>query len=597
MSDPFSIVASAAGLVGFGLKTCTAVTDYLDAIKSRSQEIERAKHEVQTVHHLLTTTKNSTVKISSCHESSKSAVRACLTTCNKEIAALEALIPELQGSTAVGQDSNIWHNIRDQGKKLTYPFRRSKLDRLQAQLAKVTRTLQVALQVAGIDVVVGIENTVMAMHTSTLPSAEASALGLHQKAVLDSKVSLVTQALEKRGFEIPSPLRLDVCLINRVGRLDTLNKEFDLYQPVSMFHQNPLNTPFGANFETLFQLGFRDFEEPASPELSPLLSWLICPVYVLRFEAEIWEVNRINACIWLIDHGANLWGPISEDIPATTAHYLYASLNLLEDRILMTEAARFKAQILTRTLSTQDVRDSCHCRCSPGGCSPFVWFIRSHIDQDLSHLGPIDHGKNTIDQFPLFLWRWKPVVRVEQLRSAIRYLAFEILGIRHTCSHKYTRVDKPSADEIEELMSEDASLLELLEELVEEFDSALQSFITEEDPLGLPFWQTHWSARMTEVFGKLNDYRMDQSELLSAQRLGVMWHDLVGSPEKHQIQQDGSISQSGTGSGVQIDDVSYRESDWSVDVDDERMWRTLESLEDWRSRLDLIMSRAIPGWR
>lgn len=149
MSDPLSTWASVAGLIGLGHKTCNAAMTYLDAIKSRSQEIERAEKEVQTIRHLLSTIENSTDKISSCHESSKSAVTACMATCHREIVALEALVSELQGPTAVGQESRLWNNIRDQGKKLAYPFHRSKLDRLQTQLDKVVRTLQVALQVAG----------------------------------------------------------------------------------------------------------------------------------------------------------------------------------------------------------------------------------------------------------------------------------------------------------------------------------------------------------------------------------------------------------------------------------------------------------------
>lgn len=148
MSDPLSTLASVVGLVGFGKKTCNAVMTYLDAVKSRSQEIERAKKEVQTIRHLLTTIENSTDKISSRHESSKSTVRACMATCHMEIVALEALLFKLQDSTVVGQDSRLWHNIRDQGKKLTYSFHRSKLDRLQTQLHKVIGTLHVALQVA-----------------------------------------------------------------------------------------------------------------------------------------------------------------------------------------------------------------------------------------------------------------------------------------------------------------------------------------------------------------------------------------------------------------------------------------------------------------
>lgn len=320
-----------------------------------------------------------------------------------------------------------------------------------------------------------------------LPAAEASVLGLDQTAVLDCKANLVAQTLEKRGFEIPSPLRLEVCLTNRTGRLDSLNGKFDLYQPMSMFHQNPTNTPFGSNFEVLFQLGFRGFEEPISLALSPLLSWLTCPMYVLRSDIDIWEVNRIEACIWLVNHGANLWDPISTETPATTAHYLYGSMGLFGQQALMTDPAITNSQFLTRTLSTHDVRDNCHCWCSPCGCSPFVWFLRSNTDSGFYLPDAFYHKNHIIDLFPQILWRWKPVLSVEQLRSAVCFLTFEILGIRHTCSHDFTQAGKPTADEIEELTSEDASLLKLLEELVEEFDSELQSVITEEDPLGCLF--------------------------------------------------------------------------------------------------------------
>ena len=98
---------------------------------------------------LLTTMETSIKKISPCHESSSSVVRACMATCNLEIAALEALVTELQGTTAIGQDSRVWSKMKENGKKLTYAFHRPKLDRLQAQLAKVTGTLQMALQVLG----------------------------------------------------------------------------------------------------------------------------------------------------------------------------------------------------------------------------------------------------------------------------------------------------------------------------------------------------------------------------------------------------------------------------------------------------------------
>lgn len=408
-----------------------------------------------------------------------------------------------------------------------------------------------------------------------LPSAEAAALGLYNAAVLDSKASLVIQALERRGFDIPSPLRLDTCLIP--------DHQFDQYQSVSMFHQSPLNSPFG-NLEAIFRFGFRDFDLPL--ETSALLSWFKSSEHIdLRYHDD-WKINNHRACNWLIQHGANLWDPIPRDIyAATTAHYMYDWLRVFEtDTAEMTEATRSSFHQWTKLLSTHDVRDDCHCRCSPGGCSPFVWFLRSHIIMiSFDWYDPSDHKQELIDSFPDFLDQWKPNFTMEQLRSAVRYLTFEVLDIRHTCSHRYHgNVTKLAPDEIEELMSEDSSLTDLLEELVEDFDLKLQSSITEKDPFGLRFWNGHWRQRMEEVTTDLEEDRMGEDELLATQQLGVTWHELEESPEDYQIPRRAA---------------PYRESDWSVEVDEERMWRTLRSLEDWRSRLDLIMSRAIPDWR
>ncbi|KAJ0114452.1 hypothetical protein J7T55_010842 [Diaporthe amygdali] len=164
---------------------------------------------------------------------------------------------------------------------------------------------------------------------------------------------------------------------------------------------------------------------------------------------------------------------------------------------------------------------------------------------------------------------------MEQLRSAIRYLTFELLEIRHTCSHDEQLQEFQRDDnEIHELMSEDNSLLQLLEELVEEFESKFQSLRTEDDPYGISFWETYWPQRMREVITELNDFRLSEDEYLSAQSLGVKWHQTEDGPEWHSV------------------DPANLRSDWSVEVDDEWMWRRFKSVEDWRSRLELIMSRA-----
>lgn len=406
-----------------------------------------------------------------------------------------------------------------------------------------------------------------------LPGAEAATLGLRQVAVLDSKANLVIKALERRGFEIPSPLRLDAP-----------DAKFYLCQPESMFHLCPLNYLTQPYFDTLFQLGFRDFVESASLQFSPLRSWIKFTAPFGPGSCQNWEFERLEAFLWLIQHGANLWDPMPEETFATTAHCLYGSIPFMTYRNVdqYPENARLRFQSLTRILSSNDVRDGCHCKCSPGGCSPLVWFLRSNLGPRNEFEESLDERKRIIYGFSDFLNGWKPVITVEQTRSAIRYLTFEILEIRHTCSHDrgpYNRgpILQRTEDEIQELMSEDSHLLQLLEELVEEFEIEFRSLLTENDPYGMRFWEVYWPERMEEVMTELNNTRMSENELVSAQRLGVKWH-------QNKENEDDLVNH---GKGR-----AYRESDWSVEVDDVKMWTTLGSLEDWRSRLELIMSRA-----
>ncbi|KAJ0114451.1 hypothetical protein J7T55_010841 [Diaporthe amygdali] len=210
MSDPLSIAASVTGLVAFGLKTCTAVTSYLDAFKSSNQEVESAKQQAQGMYNLLATVEKSIAKISPIHQSSTSAVRTCIATCEKEVVALESLVSELQGSTSGSHDSRITLSMKEQGQKLTYAFHRSRLEKLQAQLAKVIGTLQTALQVAGLDVAVGIESTIMTMQQSTLPNIQEQ-LDNTAPQIMANAAQLTDKILEKtRLIEDVFPLLKDL---------------------------------------------------------------------------------------------------------------------------------------------------------------------------------------------------------------------------------------------------------------------------------------------------------------------------------------------------------------------------------------------------
>lgn len=322
----------------------------------------------------------------------------------------------------------------------------------------------------------------------SVPRAESAREGLLQPGVLDSRANLAVETLEKRGFNIPSALRLD-------GH----GSKYHSYVPTSMFHwcgsmfSVRLHSRTRSDFDTLVELGFRDFQPLDCSEFSPLLSW--CE-WLVNPDAATYEAR-----IWFIEHGANLWDPIPNRNFATQARYLYGSIQLAPKVHVNVELERinFTIQFLTRILSARDVRDGCRCRCSSEGCSPFTWFLRWNITLELHNDRNPDNFQRFMDSLPEFFTDCHPNITMEQLRSAIRYKTFHALGIRHTCSHDGRgQVDELTEDEVDELLSEDALLLRILGESVEEFQSELESLLPE-DPCGLFFWEHYWPERMTKV--------------------------------------------------------------------------------------------------
>jgi hypothetical protein len=147
MADPLSVSASAAGLVSLGLQVCTGITQYLDAIKCRDEELGSARRYVQALQSLVQTINGFSSRLGIRHPQSLAAVGPSLQFCQDELKILEALIVELSNGN-VFNDSFI-DRVRDQKKKLTYPFNRTKLTQLEDKLNRAVGVVQVAVQSLG----------------------------------------------------------------------------------------------------------------------------------------------------------------------------------------------------------------------------------------------------------------------------------------------------------------------------------------------------------------------------------------------------------------------------------------------------------------
>lgn len=144
MSDPLSLAASAAGLVSLGLQVCGGITQYLDALDCREQDISSARQQNESLQKLFPIIESSLSQLRGDHHEATAAAQDCLNACKTNLKALEDLLADLTGSCQAHGEKRI--KVTSRGKKLFYPFKRSKLRELEEKLSRTNAALQLPLQ-------------------------------------------------------------------------------------------------------------------------------------------------------------------------------------------------------------------------------------------------------------------------------------------------------------------------------------------------------------------------------------------------------------------------------------------------------------------
>lgn len=140
------VVGLAAGLVSLGIQVSAGITTYLDAIKCRAEDIASVKQQVRSFDGVLRSVQSALGNVDSTRKNqvSVTAITDCLASCETELKSLEVFVLKLTGSGP--SQASFKDKIREQTKKLAYPFNRTELDRLQTKIARVNGILQTALQ-------------------------------------------------------------------------------------------------------------------------------------------------------------------------------------------------------------------------------------------------------------------------------------------------------------------------------------------------------------------------------------------------------------------------------------------------------------------
>lgn len=144
MADPITIVGLVAGLTSLGIQVCGGITTYLDAIKCHADDIAYVKRQVQSLETVLQVVRTTLPRIDSSHQASITAVVECLKLFETEIEALRSFVSKLTGGTTTA--ANFKDKVKEQTKKLTYAFNRTKLDQLESRLVHANGIFQTSLQ-------------------------------------------------------------------------------------------------------------------------------------------------------------------------------------------------------------------------------------------------------------------------------------------------------------------------------------------------------------------------------------------------------------------------------------------------------------------
>ena len=296
--------------------------------------------------------------------------------------------------------------------------------------------------------------------------------------------------------------------------------------------------------ESFWRAGFRDIDGRDYQELTPLMglvsnnptdltAHLELSTWFLLKGASIYDKEH---CVRLIEYGeedlsCNDYELGETDSEIAAVHYMARHIStiifnrlLQHPRSCLTRSYRQGPylQSLEKEISSlgkeseatlaqilsDPHQDGCSCQCSQGGCRAILHTLKQVKD------GNQLYGKLSMPELRLVqAWRFQLLEcfikflvdfygDADELWETlsldiIRFLTFEALDLRHICCRRLTNfiVEYEDSDHIDEILEEDCSNLQLLEDLVSEFETKLA---TAPMPL-LQFLKMYWKDRIAAV--------------------------------------------------------------------------------------------------
>ncbi|KAK2758044.1 hypothetical protein FQN54_004450 [Arachnomyces sp. PD_36] len=186
----------AVGVVSLGIQVSGGITEYVDALNCRHQDLSSLIQKNDSLRKTLQIVEKSLSRLHHEHQDAGSAVRESLNSCKNELTTLKRLVDSFTYDSSTTSRKT---KIKNTGKKLLYPFNRPQLDKLEARLGYANSALQLALEALGL--------SVSQLSTEKLTTLEATSRNISTDVLdVQSKISALNTPLKDihstlSGFE------------------------------------------------------------------------------------------------------------------------------------------------------------------------------------------------------------------------------------------------------------------------------------------------------------------------------------------------------------------------------------------------------------
>ncbi|KAG9494878.1 hypothetical protein J7337_013107 [Fusarium musae] len=129
MADPVGITGTAVGTVSFGLQLYSGISEYLDVVKGRDEDLQSAKEYVKILRDNLGLIEETIGAIGGEYTVARHAIEQFKYSCETELKGLEVLLQELKGPSA--DPTNRTEQVKNSIRKFSYPFEKQDITKLQ----------------------------------------------------------------------------------------------------------------------------------------------------------------------------------------------------------------------------------------------------------------------------------------------------------------------------------------------------------------------------------------------------------------------------------------------------------------------------------